>query len=103
MSWENIHVGDYGWVGKLTIVQDEVVVPIETYSGFSFIFTDPLGETSTKTAAFDTDGTDGTLKYQVEEGVIDMAGNWQVQARISKVGVLLTSDPLEFYAEPSPS
>lgn len=99
MTWENIHVDDYGWVGKLRIVQDAVVQDISSYTTRQFIFRTPSNTIKTKTATFDTDGTDGVLKYTVEDGVIDECGNWRVQARISKTGAVLTSAWIKFYVE----
>lgn len=97
MSWENIQVDDYGWVGKLTCQQDGTAVDISSYTTKQFILTDPDGTAATKTALFDTDGTDGVLKYTTVDGDIDTAGNWHVQARIAKAGSELTSDPVAFY------
>jgi hypothetical protein len=97
MSWENIQVDDYGWVGKLTVKQDGSAVDISSYTTKQFIFESPGGTDTTKAASFDSDGTDGILAYTIEDGLIDEAGTWQVAARISKVGAELTSDPLRFY------
>jgi hypothetical protein len=36
------------------------------------------------------------LKYTVEAGLINEAGDWSVQARIAKTGAELTSDPITF-------
>jgi hypothetical protein len=95
-TWTDIHINDYGWVGKLALRQDGVAVDISSYTTRQFIFKSPGGTKTTKTATFDTDGTDGVLKYTVEDGLINEAGNWNVQARISKTGVVLTSAPLRF-------
>lgn len=94
--WSNIQVGDYGWTGKLTIVQDDVAQDISSYTTRRFIFLSPSGARTAKTATFVTDGTDGALQYTVEAGVINEVGRWAVQARISKAGVELTSEPLSF-------
>ena len=99
MSWENIQVDDFGWVGKLTLKQDGIAEDISSYTTRIFIFTDPTGTSTDKTATFDTDGTDGTLKYTTIDGDVDAAGNWNVVARISKAGSELTSDPLEWRAK----
>jgi hypothetical protein len=96
MSWENIHVDDYGQVGKLTCQQDGSAVDISSYTTLQFILTDPDGTAATKTAAFDSDGTDGILKYTLADGDIDSAGRWRVQARVSKAGAEITSDPIAF-------
>ena len=96
MSWENIQVDDFGWVGRLTLQQDGTAKDISSYTTRQFIFTDPDGTAATKTALFDSDGTDGKLKYTTLDGDIDSVGNWQVTARIINTGSELTSDPHEF-------
>ena len=97
--WDDITVDDYGWVGKLRLVQDATPVDISSYTTRQFIFKSPVGTVTTKAATFDDDGTDGILKYTVADGDIDRSGSWRVQARISKTGVELTSDPLHFQVE----
>lgn len=96
MMWANIHKDDYGWTGRLRIVQDRVAQNISTYTTRQFIFRKPDGTTVTKSATFATDGADGVLQYTVENGLIDSAGIWHVQARISKAGSALTSESVPF-------
>lgn len=97
MSWENFQDSDYGWVGRLTLKQDGTAVDISSYTTKEFFLVDPAGAASTaKTAIFDSDGTDGKLKYTILTTEIPDAGNWNVFARIAKAGVELTTDPLEF-------
>ena len=97
MAWENIHVDDFGWVGKLTLKQDGSAIPIDSYTTKQFVFRDPDGTALTaKTADFDSDGTDGKLKYTVLTGEINKAGNWKVAARIAKTGSEITSDEHDF-------
>lgn len=97
MSWTDIHVNDYGWVGKLTLVQDGVAVDISSYDTLEMIFMPPNRASAVvKTAAFDTDGTDGVVKYTVQDGDIAVAGDWKVFARISKDETELTSSFVHF-------
>lgn len=96
MSYENIHVDDYGWVAKLGITQDGTAVDISSYTTLTYTFRKPDGTEVEKTAAFDDDGTDGYLTYTVEDGLIDTAGSWRVWAQVEKSGVELTSDPVYF-------
>lgn len=99
MSWENIHVDDYGWVGKLRIVQDSVAVDISTYTTTEFVFRTPSGEEVTVTAEFSDNGSDGYLEYTIAEEVIDEVGQWQVKAVVSKTGSELTSNWHRFSVE----
>lgn len=97
-TWVNIHVDDYGWVGKLRVVQDGIVIPIQTFTDLKFFYIRP-GETEAveKTASFDTDGADGVLKYIHEDGFIDTVGNWKVWYQVAKTGAEHTGNPLTFY------
>lgn len=99
MSWSDIHVGDYGSVGKLTVTEDGTAVDVSGYTMLQYIFTKPDGTTATKTAAFDTDGTNGVLAYTIEDGLFDTAGVWKVRARVAATGVSLLSDELFFLVE----
>lgn len=98
--WTKINVSDFGWVGKLRVVQDAVAVDISGYTTLSYIFCAPSGRKRTRTAQFGTDGTDGVLTYTVANGDIDEVGDWQVQARIAKTGVELTAERLLFEVQP---
>jgi hypothetical protein len=100
MSWQNIHVDDYGWTGRLRLVQDKVAQDISSYTTRQFIFKPPTGAVKVKTATFDTDGVNGVLKYVIESGVIDQVGEWKVQARIAKSGAEITSDEIAFMVQP---
>ena len=96
MSWDNIHVGDYGWVGTLQVVQDDTPVDISSYTTLKYVFRKPDGTQVEKTAVFDDDGTDGTLAYTAEDGVFDTAGEWRVRVQMAKTGVELTSHAIRF-------
>lgn len=96
MAWVNIHIGDYGYDGKLRITKGGAAQNISTYTTLQLIFRKPSGTTVAKTATFVTDGADGVLQYTVESGLVDEVGTWQVQARISKSGAVLTSAPIYF-------
>lgn len=90
-GWTGITAGDFGWDGKLRIVQDGVAVDISSYTTRQFILRKPDGTVATKTASFDTDGINGVLKYLFLAGDIDQDGIWYVQARVAKTGAELTS------------
>ncbi len=97
MSWSNIHKDDFGWVGKLRIVQDGVVVDISSYTTRGFIFTPPDGVEVSKTATFTTTGVDGYLQYTAEAAFFATVGTWKVRALLQKTGAELTSATLVFY------
>lgn len=102
MSYTDIFVDDFGWVAKLTVEQDGTAVDISAYTTTQMIFIDPSGTATTKTAAFDTDGSDGVLAYTVEDGLIDTAGGWRVFARIAVDGAEITTQPHSFVVEARP-
>lgn len=94
--WDYITVEDYGMVGKITIKQNGSVLNISTYTTKQFIFLKPSGTTLTVTADFDTDGSNGILKYTFLAGNINEAGQWKVQARIAKTGIEISSEAIPF-------
>lgn len=101
MSWTGIHENDYGWIGKLTLEQDGTVVDISGYTTRKFLLRAPGGTVKEKTAVFDTNGTDGVLKYTFVTGDIDEAGDWHVAARVERTGVKLTSNFVVFKVDAS--
>jgi len=95
-TWQNITVDDYGYNCKLRVVKSGVAQDLSEYTSQQFIFRSPRGQVATKTAGFDTDGTDGVLRDTVADGDIDEIGEWQVQARVSTTSVELTTEALTF-------
>jgi hypothetical protein len=79
-----IHVGDVGTIFRLTITEDDdtTAVDVSTASTKKFYFLKPDGTKINKTAEFNTDGTDGKLKYTGVANDISVAGRWQVQAYV---------------------
>ena len=85
MSLLYIVGGDYGQVVKLTFidVDTDAAADISSYSTtIQMLFTDSAGTTTAKTATFDTDGTDGVIKYTVEASFLT-AGEWKVRGRVA--------------------
>ena len=99
MAFTNITAEDFGLYLKVRIVQDKEPVDISDYTTLQFILRAPNGDKSTVTAEFFTDGEDGYMGYAVEDGVLNQAGTWRMQARIAKTGVELTSGTISVRAE----
>lgn len=100
MSFDSIVNGDYGQVAKLTFidVDTSAAADISSYStSQDMIFTDPSGNETTKGAAFDSDGSDGVIKYTTETGLIDESGNWHVRGKVASGTAVLTTEQHEFY------
>lgn len=101
-SWDGVHADDYGWIGRLKIVRripqtrTYEAVDVSSYTALEFILKSPSGTVTTKSAVFDTDGTDGILKRLFLQGDITEWGTWKVQARIGKSGVRLTTKEVQF-------
>ena len=102
MSWKYIIAGDYGQVAKLTFIDIDTGSAADI-SGYTttqqMIFKDPDGNIATKTAAFDSDGSDGIVKYTLADGDIDEEGTWHVCARVTSDTAQLTSEWHEFEVE----
>jgi len=96
MGWTDINAGDYGWIGKLRIVEDGGPVDLTAFTTRQMIFRTPDGATLTKTASFDTNGVDGVLRYEVLTGDIATPGRWLVQARVSRTGAQITTEAHAF-------
>jgi hypothetical protein len=79
-----IHIGDVGTIIRLTVTEDDgtTAVNVSTATVKKFYFLKPDGTKVNKTAEFNTDGSDGKLKYTVVALDIDQAGTWQVQAYV---------------------
>jgi cellulase/cellobiase CelA1 len=99
MSLDNIVANDYGQVIKLTFwdVDTDAAADISGYTNtIQMILTDPDGVASTKDAAFDTDGSDGVIKYTVAQNDIDQAGKWLIRGKVTSGTAVLTSAVYRF-------
>lgn len=96
MSFDDIHAEDYGWVINLTVTQDDEAIDISGFSNRQMIFIDPNNTATTKIATFYSDGTDGKIKYTVEDGLIDTPGWWKVFVRLISGISEITTDSIHF-------
>ena len=80
-----IHVGDIGTILRLTIVdQDGVAVDVSVAAGqttMEILFKGPDKE-MTKTAVYQTDGTNGVIQWVLLSGDISAFGKWKMQGHI---------------------
>ena len=93
MTIEGIVTDNFGQVIELTVldVDTDAAIDLSTYTTKSIQFKDPAGSVTTKTATFVTDGTDGKIKYTLEDELIDVDGTWYVRAQVSSAGTQLSS------------
>ena len=64
----------------LTVNEAGAAVDISAATSMQIIFAKPDGKTLTKTATFDSGGTDGKLKYSTIAGDLTKIGLWKVRA-----------------------
>lgn len=71
-------VGDYGTAIELTIQRGSSAVDVSGASTIQIKFRNPRKTITTKTASLSNDGTDGKIRYVLEDDVLDVAGGWEV-------------------------
>lgn len=86
MSTPSIHAGDIGTVLVVLVTEDGAAADLRGATTKQYIFTDPSGLLSTKTAGFVTDGQDGLLTYTTIANDFPTAGTWRWQARLTWPG-----------------
>ena len=71
------------------VAQDEdgVAVSYSDATTVNILLTAPGGTTTSKTAAFTTDGTDGSISYTTVASDLSTKGTWQIQGRFCKTGL----------------
>jgi hypothetical protein len=85
------HIGDVGLELVVEVVawdadaQEYAPVDISAATIKKIYLTDPSGTTTAKDAEFDTDGTDGLLKYTTQSGDLSRAGRWKIQGFVEGV------------------
>lgn len=90
---------DFGTVFRVTIVDNGVPISIPADAVKRIRFQKPSGHVITKTAAFETDGSDGIIKYVTVAGDVDVAGVWKIQGYVEFGGGGWSSVPEEFEVE----
>ena len=78
-----IFVGVIGFIFEVTLKEKGVVVPIDTATALSIVFSKPTQATITRTAVLSTDGLDGKLRYVTIAGDLDLDGWWSLQADVT--------------------
>lgn len=77
-----IHVNDIGTIFLVTIKEATVAQDVSSATTKQLLFKNPSGTVLTKTAVFNTNGTDGKIKYTTVSGDLSIWGSWQLQAYI---------------------
>ena len=79
---EEIRLNDIGTTFKMTVKSGDTAEDISSATTKEYIFSKPDGTTVTKTAQFDSDGTDGILSYTTVDGDTDLVGVWKYHAYV---------------------
>jgi hypothetical protein len=83
MAISRVRLYDIGTVFKVRIKdEDGNVVDLSASSTKQIIFRKSNGERLEKDAQFVTSGTDGWLKYESDEGDLDVKGIWKIQGYV---------------------
>jgi hypothetical protein len=94
MSLSAIQKDDYGYTIELTYIDadTDAAADISAFTvGQTLILEDPDGAQSEKSAAFDTDGSDGVVTYTVADGDIDQAGAWRLRLKLESASSIIRS------------
>tara|TARA_R110000824_G_scaffold101260_6_gene240582 strand:- start:1499 stop:1828 length:330 start_codon:yes stop_codon:yes gene_type:complete len=67
---------------KDCVAGTETIVNLSGTTSKEIIFKSPSGTTATKTASFESDGTDGKIKYTTVSGDLNEVGTWRIQAEV---------------------
>lgn len=83
MAAPDVQVNSFGWNIDLRMIdQLSAAVNISTATTCDYVAKKPSGSKVTVAAVFVTDGSDGKLRHEVSQGMIDEVGTWQVQAHV---------------------
>ncbi len=99
---EEVHVGDVG-VQIIAIFHNPVnsIMDVSSFTTLQLIFTKPDTTQVTQTATFVNSGTDGQIQYVTQTGDLSLAGLWQIQGFIQKIGAQLHSNVGKFTVYPN--
>jgi hypothetical protein len=97
MASSEIHVEDIGTAVRLTLL-DEKSLPLDVSAAVAldFTFLTASRRKFTVPAALVTDGKDGAVEYVVQDGDLDVAGPWKLQARVTFVNARWSSNIVSF-------
>jgi hypothetical protein len=73
------HVGDIGATVLLEVKETRAALNISAATSLQIEIQRPDGTTLDKTAVFNSDGTDGKIKYVTVSGDLNTAGRYEVQ------------------------
>jgi hypothetical protein len=93
----SIQLGDWGFAIEFQLTIDDVPIVIPNVgTTITFHFERADGSFLDKLGQFSTDGTDGKVRYVVEQGVIQSAGTWRKQVTVSSPTWTRSTTPVAF-------
>lgn len=85
MSLEGLARGYYGRVVVVEVQEDGAGVDVSEFTTLMVVLRPPSGTVKEKTAAFESDGTDGRLIFTPVSDDFDEVGEWLLQVQLTKV------------------
>ena len=82
MPANEIHLNDIGTKFLVTITDGSSAVDVSTASTKQIIIKKPSGSKLTKTASFNSDGSDGKIYYTTVTDDLDEAGSHKLQGKV---------------------
>lgn len=95
MSLNYIIKGDYGFPLEITVIDVDTDQPADLTqhaNTVQMLFKDPNAVITAKNASFVTDGSDGLVKYDAEDGDFDIAGTWYVRVSVASLSAKLSTE-----------
>lgn len=101
MSDKELHIGDYGTIIEVTIIDPNTnsAQDISDADNKQFYFRNPAGTIINVSGTFKTDGSDGIVQYTVEDGdsVLETyPGGWILQVEIESTAGHWRSEKKQF-------
>lgn len=94
-----IHVGDTGTKFLMTLKKEDDSIAnlsgVEVTS-VDFVFKKPDATTITRVTSFETNGTDGQVKYVTTSSDLSISGKWSIQAYVNTTNGVWHSNITKF-------
>ena len=92
----DIHINDVGTTFLVTIVDNDIPVDLSSGSSNLMLFLKPDGTFISRPAVFNTNGTDGVIKYTTVDGDLDQQGYWSLGAVVTTSSGKWTATAVQF-------
>lgn len=96
MAAKEIHLLDIGTIFRVTLMDDDIIVPLNGAELKEIHFLKPDGVVVVKEADFYSDGADGIIEYITIANDLDQTGSWKIQAKVTLPTGTWSSDISKF-------